>query len=230
MKNKLLVVIPARGGSKGLKNKNLLMLGGKPLIAWTIEAALNSTYVDKVVVSSDSSEIREVANKFGAETPFSRPNYLSDDEALSIDVILHAIQNLPLFEYVCMLQPTSPLRTNVNIDEAFSLLLTENANSCVSVTKSEQSPFWTFSISENGKLQSLFDIDNMPARRQELPDTYYLNGAIYIAKTSWLLKSKNFLTNDTLPFIMSNDVSVDIDTKSDFEIAEKMILSKIAVK
>lgn len=230
MKNKLLVVIPARGGSKGLKNKNLLMLGGKPLIAWTIEAALHSTYVDKVIVSSDSSEIRELANKFGAETPFSRPNYLSDDEALSIDVILHAIQNLPFFEYVCMLQPTSPLRTNENIDDAFSLILTENANSCVSVTKSEQSPFWTFSISENGKLQSLFDIDKLPARRQELPDTYYLNGAIYIAKTSWLLKSKNFLTNETIPFIMSNDISVDIDTKSDFETAEKVILSKMVIK
>ena len=226
MNKNLLVIVPARGGSKGLPNKNLLSLKGKPLIAWTIEAAQKCKFVDKVLVSTDSPQIKEVSNMYGAETPFLRPKELSDDKALSIDVILHTIQNVEDYEYVCMLQPTSPLRTEKDIENAFKLLLKHNANACVSVTESNQSPYWSFQISKDEKLRPLFDFENLPLRRQDLPNTYYLNGAIYIAKSSWLVNSRSFLTNETIAYIMSSDISIDIDTIDDFKLAENYLLTQ----
>ncbi len=230
MNKNLLVIIPARGGSKGLPNKNLLIMNGKPLIAWTIEAAKKCEFVDKVVVSTDSLQIREVSNLYGAETPFLRPKELSDDSALSIDVVLHAIQNFNDYEYVCMLQPTSPLRTEIEIEKAFKMLLKHNANACVSVTESNQSPYWSFQISKDEKLKPLFDFENLPLRRQDLPNTYYLNGAIYIAKSNWLVNSRSFLTNETIAYVMSSDISIDIDTIDDFKLAENYLVKQNLLK
>jgi CMP-N-acetylneuraminic acid synthetase len=222
----LLAIIPARGGSKGLPNKNLLNLNGKPLIAWTIEAAQKCEFIDKILVSTDSLEIKEVSNMYGAETPFLRPKELSDDRALSIDVVLHAIQNFHEYQYVCMLQPTSPLRTEIEIEKAFKMLINHNANACVSVTESNQSPYWSFQISKDEKLKPLFDFDDIPLRRQELPNTYFLNGAIYIAKSNWLLNSRSFLTNETIAYVMSSDISIDIDTIDDFKLAENYLFNQ----
>jgi N-acylneuraminate cytidylyltransferase len=221
--DKLLAIIPARGGSKGLPGKNIMSLFGKPLIAWSIEAARNAHCITKMIVSTDDFTIKEISNAYKAETPFLRPAHLALDNTLGIDVVLHAIEHLPDFEYVCMLQPTSPLRTGEDIDKAFNYFLKSGANACVSVIPTIQSPFWTFELSKNGHLKSLFTKEEFPKRRQEIPATYFLNGAIYIAKTQWLIKSKSFITDETIAYIMDKEKSIDIDTIEDFNEAEKVL-------
>ena len=130
--DKVLALITARGGSKGLPRKNVLLAGGKPLIAWTVEAAVSSECIDRVVLTSDDDEIMAAAMAAGCDVPFCRPAHLASDVATSLDVVLHAIDQLPGYEYVVLLQPTSPLRTAADIDAAFELMLETEAPSCVS--------------------------------------------------------------------------------------------------
>lgn len=222
-KAKVLALITARGGSKGLPRKNVLKAGGKPLIAWSIEAALNSRVVSRVVLSSDDDEIIEAAKAFGCSVPFRRPDHLASDTATSMDVVLHAIDEVPGFDIIMLLQPTSPLRTALDIDAAFETLKTEHAPSCVSVTEAEQSPYWMYRLDERSKLHSLFPAGPMAQRRQDLPSVYRLNGAIYIARIDWLRETKNFVTNETVAYIMNQHNSLDIDTPEDFEIFRSRI-------
>ena len=213
----ILALITARGGSKGLPRKNVLQAGGKPLIAWTIEAALNSRVVSQVVLSSDDDEIIAAAKAWGCTVPFRRPEHLASDTATSMDVVLHAIDEIPGFDYVILLQPTSPLRTTLDIDAAFEILKTEHAPSCVSVTEAEQSPYWMYRLDERSKLHSLLPAGSMAQRRQDLPSVYILNGAIYIARIDWLRKTKSFVTDETVAYVMNQRNSLDIDTPEDFE-------------
>jgi CMP-N,N'-diacetyllegionaminic acid synthase len=221
---KILAIIPARGGSKGLPGKNIIDLGGEPLIKWTIQAAMGSRYISEIFVSTDDVKIKNVVEKSGIKINHLRSKILSQDDTLSIDVVLDVL-SLPEFyniEYVCMLQPTSPLRNSIHIDEAFDKLFNLNASCCVSVCENEFSPYWSFEISDN-KLRSLFPHNSIPLRRQELPATFSLNGAIYIAKVNWLVNNKSFLSDQTIAYIMQKNDSIDIDDLEDLKKAAQLI-------
>jgi CMP-N,N'-diacetyllegionaminic acid synthase len=216
--DKVLALITARGGSKGLPRKNVLLAGGKPLIAWTVEAAVSSGCVDRVVLTSDDHEIMAAAMAAGCDVPFCRPAHLASDVATSLDVVLHAIDQLPGYEYVVLLQPTSPLRTAADIDTAFELMLESGAPSCVSVCEADQSPYWMYRVAADNKLQRLLSEVDGVTRRQDLPAIYVLNGAIYIAQIDWLRTNKSFVGVQTVAYLMPKERSLDIDTAQDFEI------------
>lgn len=214
---KVIALITARGGSKGLPRKNVLCAGGKPLVAWTVHAALAASSVDRVVLSSDDDEIMAAARAAGCEVPFRRPAELASDHASSMDVVLHALQELPGYEYLVLLQPTSPLRTGADIDAAFQIMLNNKAPACVSVTEVDQSPYWMYRLADGDRLAHILEPLPGVSRRQDLPPVYTLNGAIYIAKIDWLLESRNFLGTDTVAYRMSRSASIDIDDALDFQ-------------
>lgn len=221
---KILAVIPARGGSKGIPRKNIKNLAGIPLIGWTINAALKSKYIDYTVLSSEDDEIINLAIKLGCSVPFKRPEELAKDDTHGILPILHAIDNCKGFDYVIMLQPTSPLRTTEDIDEFIEFSFERNALACVSVSETAKSPYWMFSI-KNEYLNPLLPEFSLVPRRQDLPKTYALNGALYLAKIEWLQENRNFVSLETKAYVMPNERSFDIDTELDFLICE-MLLSK----
>jgi len=220
---KVLAIIPARGGSKALKGKNIKNLLGKPLIFWTLDAAKKSKFIKEIVVSTDSEEIQKIVSDYGFECNSLRPPELALDTTTSYEVINYELTNKTDFDVVCMLQPTSPILNSNDIDMAFEFFQSKNAASCVSVYKIEDVPYWTFKLSENGFLSPLFSKEYFSKRRQELDDVYALNGAIYISRTNDYLINKGFISDKTLPFVMTIDRSVDIDTIDDFVIAEKYL-------
>jgi len=222
---RILAIIPARGGSKGIKNKNIIDLAGKPLIAWTIEAALKSVFITKTVVSSDSDVILEISKKYGAET-IMRPAYLADDAARSEPVISHVLEGLKndeLFDFIILLQPTSPLRTAIDIDKAIKRLLDSEATALLSVYKPRHHPLKAFTTSDKGFLKGLVNDDFPFTPRQELPKVFYPNGAIYIVKKDIFLKTGKLFTDKTVAFEMPLEKSFDLDTKTDFNVLEKAL-------
>ncbi len=221
--DKVLALITARGGSKGLPRKNVLLAGGKPLIAWTVDAAISAECVERAVLSSDDHAIMDAARAAGCDVPFCRPAHLASDCATSIDVVLHALDQLPGYKYVVLLQPTSPLRVAADIDAAFSLMLERDAPSCVSVCEVDQSPYWMYRVESDNKLQRLLPELQSITRRQDLPPVYILNGAIYIARIDWLRANKNFVSSETVAYFMPKERSLDIDTAEDFEIFRSRI-------
>ena len=223
----LLAIIPARGGSKRLPRKNVLDLAGKPLIAWTIEAAKNSSYIDKIVVTSDDNEILQVASNHGADV-IVRPAELANDTATTFDVIKHAIENKSgHFDYVVVLQPTSPLRNSMHIDEAIELLFEKQADGIISICEAEHSPLWSNTLPDNGNLDN-FILDKIKkTRSQDLPKYYRLNGAIYICNSVALLfQNSLMLDKQSFAYVMDVDSSVDIDTLHDFELVKCKLLQK----
>lgn len=214
---KVLAVIPARGGSKGLPGKNILEVGGRPLVAFSIEAAMASASIDHVILSSDDDAIIAAARRYGCEVPFRRPADLATDSAATIDVVLHAIEQVSGYDVVVLLQPTSPLRTAADIDGACEQFAQRNAVACVSVSLAEQSPYWMYHINGEGDLQPVLATPPGVTRRQDLPPVYALNGAIYVADVAWLQRSRNFLTSETVPYVMPGERALDIDTAVDFE-------------
>ena len=215
-----LVIIPARGGSKRLPRKNILPLAGKPLITWSIEASIKSKYIDKVIVTSDDEEILNIAKKHGSGI-IKRPNELASDTASSFDAIVHTIESVKRYDYVILIQPTSPLRTENHINEAIELLIRKKADAIISVTHTEHSPLWSNSLPNDHNMRTFLNDEILNTRSQDL-DTYYrLNGAIYICDTNKLLENKSFfLKNNIYAYIMDNESSVDIDEKIDFKLAE----------
>lgn len=219
----VLAVVPARGGSKGIPKKNVKLIAGKPLIAWSIEAALNSKYIDRVIVSTDCEEIATVSRKHGAEVPFLRPAELASDEASGTDVVVHAVQSVDAADIVVLLQPTSPLRTTNDIDDSIELFIRQGGAPVVSVTEAREAPHWMFAI-KGGRLERAINGSaSIPATRQELPTYYTLNGAIYIASSQRLCNHESYLTPETVPFKMPVERSVDIDEMFDFFVAEKLL-------
>ncbi|MBU3106222.1 cytidylyltransferase domain-containing protein [Clostridium gasigenes] len=224
---KILAIIPARSGSKGLKDKNIKLLNGKPLIAYTIGAAINSNVFEDIIVSTDSVKYADISKEYGADVPFLREESLASDTATTEDVVIDIIENLKLmnkyYDYFVILQPTSPLRDSCNIKEAVDLLLDNNLKSVVSVCESEHSLKLYNTLKENLSLEGFLDKgDNK--RRQEL-DTYYrINGAIYIIETSEYITSRNFYCERSKAYIMDSKKSVDIDTDFDFKIAEYLLI------
>ncbi len=223
MNKTFLAIIPARGGSKRLPRKNILDLCGKPLIAWSIEAALKSKYISKVVVSSDDEEILNISSKFGADI-IKRPYELANDTATTFDAIKHTINNLEKYDYIVLLQPTSPLRNENQIDEAIELLEEKKADAIVSVCEMDHSPLWSNTLPKDGNMNNFLRDEVLNKRSQDLEKYYSLNGAIYICKTDKLLENKSFFLKDNIfAYIMDRKSSIDIDEEIDFEIAKVLI-------
>ncbi|MBR9873098.1 acylneuraminate cytidylyltransferase family protein [Vibrio sp. J1-1] len=218
---KVIALIPARGGSKRLPRKNVLPLNGKPLIAWSIEAAKRCSYIDKVLVSTDDQEIADIAVKFGADVPELRPENLASDTAKTESVLIYVLEKFGKDdEILVLLQPTSPLRTTQHINEALELFIDKQALAVVSVTPCEHSPLWSNTLPEDGSMGDFLKPEALN-RSQDLGEFYRLNGAIYIFDALNLLDQKEIrYTEKSYAYVMDNRVSFDIDQKLDFELAE----------
>lgn len=215
-----LAIIPARGGSKRLPRKNVLDLGGKPLIAWSIEAGLKSRYIDKVIVTSDDDEILHIAKEWGADT-IVRPDNIANDTATTFDVVKHTMDHSLAFDYIILLQPTSPLRNEIHIDEAIELLIKKDANAIVSVCETDHNPLWSNTLPEDGNMSNFIREEIKNKRSQDLEKYYRLNGAIYICKTDKLREEKTFfIKNNIFAYQMDKKSSVDIDDEIDFQLAQ----------
>lgn len=229
----VIAVIPARGGSKGLPGKNIKILCGKPLIAWTIEAALSSQFIDEVMVSTDSEEIASISKKFGAKIPFIRPANLARDLTSSYDVIEHALffyeeELKRKFDYIIMLEPTSPLRDQHDIDAAFKQLMAdESAEAIVGVSKTEsQNPAFLVFLDEKDHLIGYENKDMPVQRRQDIRDVYFFEGSVYISVVQTLLRKKTFYHEGTLGFVVPKWKSPEIDDSDDFVIVEALMKHK----
>jgi CMP-N,N'-diacetyllegionaminic acid synthase len=220
---KVLGLIPARGGSKGLPGKNVRLLRGRPLIAWSVDAARRSAYVDAVVVSTDDAAIAKAARDAGAQVPFVRRAELAGDDASMVDVVLDAIDVLAAagsdFNVVVLVQPTSPLRTEEDIDAAIDALSGPGRHAVVSVCPCEHSPLLSGTLPPDGSLAEFLRPDQV-VNRQDLPEFHRLNGAVYVAKVDWLRETRAFVGPGAFAYVMPAERSVDIDTELDFALAE----------
>lgn len=225
-------LITARGGSKGIPHKNVKLLAGKPLIAWTILAALNSGVLKRIIVSTDDDEIARVSKEWGAEVPFMRPASLAGDASSHISVVEHALQWLDenegyTPEYVLLLQPTSPLRQADDIIAALQLAEARLAPAVVGVSEAQTHPFLARQILENGQLVDFVTTDIGYLRRQSLPPAFAINGAIYVNKSDILRASQTFLPPGTLAYVMAPEHSIDIDTQWDFYLADLILTDRM---
>jgi len=214
-----LAIIPARGGSKRVPGKNRLDLCGKPLLSYSIEAALQSFFIDEIVVSSDDNTILEIAKKYNIKA-LKRPDFLATDTTTTVDTIRHVLEFYSSYDYFILLQPTSPLRKSFHIDEAVALLNKKNARAVVSVCEMEHSPLWSNTLDESCSLSHFLKEEVQQARSQDLKPYYRINGAIYICHTEqFLAENTLFLKEDSFAYIMDRESSIDIDDWIDFKIA-----------
>ena len=224
-----IAIIPARSGSKGLPDKNIKLLCGKPLIAYSIEAAKDSGLFDTVFVSTDSGRYAQIAKQYGADASFLRSSENSGDRAGSWDVVREVIQVFEEkgkhFSEIMLLQPTSPLRTVADIQNSIALLHEKRGNAIISVTEMDHSPLWSNTLPEDGRMDDFENERYANLPRQALPTYYRYNGAIYLLKTEELYRNKMFRQN-CFAYIMPRDRSIDIDTELDFRIAELMMKVK----
>ncbi|WP_235610060.1 cytidylyltransferase domain-containing protein [Campylobacter sputorum] len=228
-----LAIIPARSGSKGLVGKNIKILCQKPLIAWSIEAGKKSKYLDEIVLSTNSREIAQIANKFGAKTPFLRPENLSQDDSTTFDALKHTIlfyknELGKEFDYTVLLEPTSPLRTADDIDKAIEILVNSDiADSIVGVCKTEsQHPAFLVKKDDKGFISGYENKDMKVLRRQDIDDVYFFEGTIYVSKTDVLLEKKSFYHEKTLGYEVEKFKSLEIDDIDDFIMVEALMKAK----
>jgi len=228
---KVLAIIPARRGSKRLLDKNIRDLNGKPLIAWTIEAAKRNRYLDKVVVSTEDDRIAYISKEYGAEVPFIRPAELATDAAETMDVIIHCMdyfeQNNQAYDIIILLQATSPLREAQDIDRALEFFMDKKTDAVVSVVESEYSPELSGTLPENLNMQKFIKKEVGDKNRQELKTYYRINGAIYIAKWDYIKDKLDWYGPNTFAYIMDKKNSVDIDTIEDFLFAETLMKNSV---
>lgn len=216
-----LALIPARGGSKGIPRKNVREIAGKPLIAWTIEAA-RAAGLARIVVSTEDEEIAAVARAWGADVPFMRPAELAADDSPGIAPVLHALTMLPDHDTILLLQPTSPLRSAADIEGILMLAAETGTSSAVSLREAQDHPDWMYGLDAAKHIQPLSP-ERAATRRQDLPSVYSLNGAMYFARTDWLRTHRTFIGPETLGYLMPSERSVDIDTPLDWRIAELLL-------
>lgn len=231
MKKKILGIITARGGSKRVRRKNIREIFGKPLLAWTIQQAKGSKYIDRLIVSTDDEETANIARKYSGEAPFLRPKEFATDEAKSIDVIIHAVnwskECGDNYEIVILLQPTSPMRLTEDIDKAVELLCAKKAKAVVSVCAAEHPPCWTNTLPADGSMKAFIKPEMIMSNRQE-PEKYYrLNGAVYVAYIDYLTAQNGFFGDETFAYIMPGERSVDIDNEIDFKFAEYLMKMEV---
>jgi CMP-N,N'-diacetyllegionaminic acid synthase len=223
----VLAVVPARGGSKGLARKNTRLCAGKPLVAWSIEAATEARHVDRVILSSEDPEIIETARSRGCEVPFVRPLELAADTSSMVDVVLHALATLGTsYDYVVLLQPTSPLRVARDVDGCLEAAHLAASPSAVSVAEPAKSPYWMYTRDAVGLLSPLFPTEARANRRQDLPTVYALNGAVYAVSTVWFARTKAFVTSETVGYVMPPERSVDVDSALDFALCEALLVAR----
>jgi N-acylneuraminate cytidylyltransferase len=220
---KVLAIITARGGSKGLPGKNIVDLGGKPLLAWSIEAAQRSRHVDRLILSSEDDDIIAVAEKFGCEVPFRRPREFATDGATIHPVLIHALDQLDeAFDYLVLLQPTSPLRTAADIDGALELCAGQGASACVGMCETKKPVEWMYRVGDDAGVKPVLG-EIVTNRRQDLPATYVINGAVYVARVDWYREHRGFLGPTTLAWRMPPERSIDIDTELDLLMAQAIL-------
>lgn len=225
LKKKVVALIPARGGSKGLPGKNIRPLENKPLIAWSIELAQKSKLIDKVVVSTDAQNIADVALLYGASVPFLRPANLATDEATTKAVIEHCIQSLSEeIDVLVLLQPTSPLRTLQTLEKCIKTCL-EKGSTVISVSESKKPVEWMFYRHESGFSYVLDDV-HTPTRRQDCKPAHYVDGCVYCFSVPSFFKSKNLFDENSLTVVSQENESVDIDTIEDFKYCEYLLKGK----
>ena len=220
----VLITICARGGSKGIPGKNIKLLNGKPLIAWSIEAGLNSKYVDRVIVSTDDIEIAKISEKWGADIPFIRPKELATDTATTVDTVIHALQYVEThdekYDFILLLQPTSPLRNSIHVDESIEIVINKEMNGITGVTEVSHPYEWTNTLSDNLSMNEFISKEAYFTRSQDFPKRYQINGAIYMLnKYSLMLDKKMIPDKNSMAYIMDKKSSVDIDTEDDFLLA-----------
>lgn len=226
---KNLAIIPARSGSKGLKDKNIRLLNGKPLLAYTIDAAKGSGLFEEIMVSTDSIKYAEISKQYGANVPFLRDEELSNDTASSWDVAKDVIKKYKQlgreFDTVALLQPTSPLRTSVDIIKGYKVMNEKSANVVVGVCETDHSPLWTNTIPADGSMASFINKEILKTTRQKLPKFYRINGALYIVRVKYLMdiEEGELYKEKCYSLIMQREHSIDIDEELDFLIAGVII-------
>lgn len=228
---KVLGLVTARGGSKGLPGKNIRDLCGKPLIAWTIDAAKAACVLDAIVVSTDDPVIAAVAEQSGAEIPFLRPKVLAGDSASSIDVVLHALDTLAAggreFDLVVLLEPTSPLRESSDIEQGVNQLVSAGAGALVSVCQAECThPAFMYRQGAGHRLIPFLERQPTGLRRQELEPLFFLEGTLYISKVDVLRKTRSFYHADTIGYLVPKWKSLEIDDMDDFLMVEALVKHK----
>lgn len=220
---RFLAIIPARSGSKGLKDKNIKELNGKPMMAYTIEAACKSKVFEDIIVSTDSKKYASIANKYGASVPFLRPNNLATDQTSTIDVLEYTLFKLikmgSKFDYFVLLQPTSPLRDELDILNSIELLFEKKANAIISVCETDYSPLFSNTLDASLSMSKFIKREHN-TRRQDLPKYYRINGAIYISEVDNFLENKTFYGEKSFAYLMDRKNSIDIDEEIDVKIAE----------
>lgn len=230
---KILALIPARGGSKGIPRKNIKKLAGKPLINWTIEAALESKYIDKLIVSSDDQEIIDVAKSAGCDAPFVRPASLATDSTPSMDVIMHGLEQMKAisddsYTHLLLLQPTSPFRTAKHIDDIIENCVDQDAEMTISVNKLSKHPSAMYYL--KGRFLTSFIPGQKNTRRQDMPLTLEHNGALYLSKIPTLIKVQSYSYQRAMAFVMEGYSNLDIDEPSDWDFATYLVDKGIVLK
>lgn len=226
--HKVLALIPARANSKGLPGKNTKLLAGKPMIGWSIDAALGSAFIDRTVVTTDSVDTGRIALSLGADVPFIRPEALALDDTPGIEPVLHACRQLPGYDLIVVLQPTSPLRVSADIDAAIELLHRQDADFCISVTRPRHHPNWLYMEADDGFLQRYEKLEGCD-HRQALKTLFAPNGAVYVGRTGPLLAQKSMSGPRTVAYEMNELNSWDIDTVFDFAVCELVLTGQNAV-
>lgn len=230
---KVLGLIPARGGSKGVPRKNIRLLSGKPLLAYTAEAALQARSLTRVILSTEDQEIAEIGKQWGLDVPFMRPEYLAEDTTPTLPVVQHALMSLAengeSFDAVCLLQPTNPLRREQDIDACIELLANSGASSAVSMrpVPHEYNPRWVYWKSADGKLSLSAGEGDPITRRQDLPSAFYRDGSIYVSRSETVLNGSLY-GPDIVGYEMPPEFSANIDTEADWQAIEERILRRTA--
>lgn len=225
---KVMGLITARGGSKGVPRKNVSQVAGKPLIAWTIDAAKSAKTIDRLIVSTDDEQIARISREWGAEVPFTRPADLARDDSPHVDCVIHALEQMRDHagyepDYLVLLQPTSPLRTSADIDAAVNLALQQDVDAVVSVCETHDHPFLVRRMDAGGVLSPFMPCDLDYARRQDLPAAFAMNGAIYVNRVSRLLASRKIECDNPLGYVMPPERSLQIDTPWDMRLCELVL-------
>lgn len=220
---RVLALVTARGGSQELARKNLREVGGRSLLVRAIETGQWAETIDRVVLSSDDPEIIRAALLAGCDVPFVRPSELATAEARSIDVVHHALETLPeRYDLVVLLQPTSPLRLPEDVDEAVELCVSAGAPACVSLTRPDKPPYWMYELSAQQRLMPVLPEYVKVSLRQALPDAYAINGAVYVARTGWIMTRNSFVAPETVGYLMPRERSIDVDSEFDLMLAEAL--------
>jgi CMP-N-acetylneuraminic acid synthetase len=223
---KICAVIPARGGSKGIKNKNLSKINGYTLVDIAIKEALKSKFISKVILTSDSKKILEIGRKYKQVILHKRSKELSNDQSKIVDVLLDLAKKEDLLDIIVLLQPTSPFRKYIDIDKCLKKMLEHDYKTAVSVKKLNSNPEWLFRINSNNQIKPIMRNFPTSTNRQENKEYYQFSGDIYASKISWLKKKKTFVSNKTLSYLMKDQISIDIDEPIDLEIARLLAEKK----